>query len=100
MRSVAKKTAVLCLLLTLWSAVAVAAHHHSNDAESLTCSICIAARTVAIVVPAAALIPLFVQLFTLRVQLSPAQRLLPLFSFSGRAPPVDQGPTTESVLSF
>jgi hypothetical protein len=37
MRSVAKMVAFLCLLLTIWSAVAVVAHHHSNSTESLTC---------------------------------------------------------------
>ena len=99
MRSVAKIAALLCLLLTLWSAVAVVAHHHANSAESVTCPVCVAARAVAAIVPASALKPVFIQLSTVRVQSSPAQYRLPVFAFSGRAPPADQGPTTQSVLS-
>lgn len=99
MRSVVKIAALLCLLLTLWSAVAVVAHHHANSAESVTCPVCVAARAVAAIVPTSALKPVFVQLSTVRVQSSPAQYRLPVFARSGRAPPADQGPTTESVLS-
>ena len=100
MRSVAKIAALLCLLLTLGSAVAVVAHHHTNSAESLTCSVCVAARAVAAIVPTSTLKPVFIQVSTVRVQPRPAQYRFPVFARSGRAPPVDQGPTTESVLSF
>lgn len=97
MRSVAKIAAWLCLLLTLWSAVAVVTHHHANGAESVTCPVCVAARAVAATVTPGALKPVFIQLSTVRVQPSPAKHRLPVFAFSGRAPPADLGPTTESV---
>jgi len=99
MRPVTKIAALLCLLLTLWSAAAVVAHHHSNSAESVTCPVCVAARAVAAAATPGALKPVFIQLSTVRVQSSPAHYRLPVFAFSGRAPPADQGPTTESVLS-
>jgi hypothetical protein len=35
----------LCVLLTIWSAIAFAAHQHSNDTESATCTVCIAAHS-------------------------------------------------------
>ncbi len=36
---------MLCLLLTLWSAVAFAVHQHSSAAEAAKCTICIAAHS-------------------------------------------------------
>ena len=99
MRSVAKIAAVLCLLLTLWSAVAVVTHQHANGAESLTCPVCVAARAVAATVTPCVLKPVFIQLSTVRVQSSPAKYRLWVFALHGRAPPADQGATTDSVLS-
>jgi hypothetical protein len=46
-RSIAKYVAVLSLLLTVWSAVAFAAHHHSNGTESVKCTVCVAAHSTA-----------------------------------------------------
>jgi hypothetical protein len=43
MRPISKRIAWLCLLLMLWSAMAFAAHHHSDGDESAKCSVCIAA---------------------------------------------------------
>ena len=97
MRSVAKIAALLCLLLTIWSAVAVVAHHHSKSTESLTCPVCIAARAVAAIATPSPPKPVFIQLSTVRVQASPAKYRLPVFALSNRAPPADQGPTTEFV---
>jgi hypothetical protein len=42
-----KYAAVMCLLLTFWSAIAFAAHHHSNGAEAAKCSVCVAAHSAA-----------------------------------------------------
>lgn len=47
MRSIVKPVAVMCVLLTLWSAVAFAAHHHSNGTESAKCTVCVAAHSAA-----------------------------------------------------
>jgi hypothetical protein len=45
MRSTAKRIACLCVLLTIWSAVAFAAHQHSSATESSSCTVCIAAHS-------------------------------------------------------
>ena len=47
MRSIVKSLAVMCLLLTFWSAIAFAAHHHSNATESAKCTVCVAAHSTA-----------------------------------------------------
>jgi len=98
MRSLAKMAAWLCLLLTVWTAVAVVAHHHANNAESQTCPVCVAARSVAAIVTPHSVKPVFVRLSTVRVEPSFAQHRLPAFACSNRAPPADQGSITESVL--
>jgi hypothetical protein len=46
-RSVVKSLAVMCLLLMFWSAIAFAAHHHSNGTESAKCTVCVAAHSAA-----------------------------------------------------
>jgi hypothetical protein len=46
-RSIAKYVALMCLLLTFWSAVAVVAHHHSDSSETAKCTICVAAHSAA-----------------------------------------------------
>jgi hypothetical protein len=45
MRSIMKKIACVCLLLTFWSAIAFSAHHHSSATESATCTVCVAAHS-------------------------------------------------------
>jgi len=45
MRSISKRIACLCVLLTFWSAVAFATHQHSNATESANCTVCIAAHS-------------------------------------------------------
>ena len=45
MRSISKRIAWLSLLLTLWSALAFAVHHHSTQDESATCQVCVAAHS-------------------------------------------------------
>jgi hypothetical protein len=42
-----KYLAVMCLLLTFWSAIAFAAHHHSNGTEAAKCTVCVAAHSAA-----------------------------------------------------
>ena len=98
MRSLVKITALLCLLLTVWTAAAVVAHHHSSSAESQTCPVCVVARAGAAIVTPSAAMPVFVRLYTLRVEPSPVQHCLPVFALSSRAPPAVQGPTVASVL--
>jgi len=45
MRSISKSIALMCLLLTLLSAVALVAHHHSSAAEAAKCTVCVAAHS-------------------------------------------------------
>jgi len=98
MRALAKFAALLCLLLTVWTALAVVAHHHTNGAESQTCPICVVARAPAAIVTSDAAQPVLVRLSTVRVEPSPLHHRLPVFALSGRAPPAGQGPTVASVL--
>ncbi|MGA8763176.1 MAG: hypothetical protein WB562_09955 [Candidatus Sulfotelmatobacter sp.] len=88
MRSISKAIACLCLALTLWSAVALATHHHSSADKSLTCRICVAAHSTT---PAAACsqpAPIRVQVSTVRVQVESAPRQVLAFAISNRPPPV------------
>ena len=45
MRSFSRRIAFLCLLLTLFSAVAFVAHHHLNASDAAKCTICITAHS-------------------------------------------------------
>src|SRR3981189_2714353 len=45
MRSISKKIALVCLLLTVWSVVAFAAHHHSSATDAAKCTVCVAAHS-------------------------------------------------------
>jgi hypothetical protein len=36
-----------CVVLTLWSAFALAAHHHTNATDSAKCTVCVAAHSAA-----------------------------------------------------
>jgi len=98
MRSLAKFAALLCLLLTVWIAVAVVAHHHANGAESQTCPVCVVARAPAAIVTPSTVQPVLVRLCTVRVEASPVQHRLPVFALSSRAPPALQGPIAASIL--
>ncbi|MGC2323883.1 MAG: hypothetical protein WA463_14730 [Terriglobales bacterium] len=88
MRSIVKIAACLCLLLTVWSAAAVVAHHHASNSESLTCPVCVAARA-----PAAAIAraggpkPVFLFLSTVRSEPVSAKYRLVVFALSVRPPP-------------
>lgn len=87
MRSTVKFAAVVCLLLTLWSALAFAAHHHSKGTESATCTVCMAAHTAAPRATAhlhrAALNPIFI---VEAVPISGKERFI-AFALSVRPPP-------------
>jgi hypothetical protein len=85
-RNIAKCVALLCLVLTFWSAVAVATHHHSNAAGSAKCTVCVAAHTAS---PGAAHVATatFTAVSTFRSEpLFFKERVLP-FALSVRPPP-------------
>jgi hypothetical protein len=88
MRSVTKRIACLCLLLTIWSAVAFATHQHSNPDDSATCTVCIAAHSASPQTATILLRAMFVSVATVRSEPVSAtqQRLIP-FALSVRPPP-------------
>jgi hypothetical protein len=45
MRLIAKRVALFCLLLTLWSAYAIGTHHHSSSADAVKCTVCVSANS-------------------------------------------------------
>jgi len=87
-RSFAKVVACLCLVLALWSAVAVVAHHHSNSSHSLKCPVCVAARTAAAATIASKPQPIFVRLSSVALQTHSAKYRLTVFALSVRPPPI------------
>jgi len=88
MRSTSKWIVSLCLLLTLWSAVAVAVHHHSDADEAVRCTVCVAAHSAPPQLPALLPRVTFITVSTLRAEpvLSPRHRLI-AFALSVRPPP-------------
>ena len=87
MRPVSKKIACLCVLLTFWSAMAFAAHQHSNATDSATCTVCVAAHSTA--PKATVILPklLFVRVCTYRPKPVSAKQRLIAFALSVRPPP-------------
>jgi hypothetical protein len=75
-------------MLTFWSALAFAAHHHSNPTEAAKCTVCIAAHSAS--PKATTTLPrvLFVSVstFFLPEPISTKQRLI-VFALSVRPPP-------------
>ena len=56
MRSISRRIACLCVLLTIWSAIEFFTHQHANSTDSATCTVCIAAnsaspKAAAVIVP-------------------------------------------------
>jgi hypothetical protein len=87
MQGFSKKIAWLSLLLTLWSAVAFAVHHHSSQDESDGCQICVTAHSASPASPALAPKPVFRQVTALRVHPAAAKHHLRIFALYVRPPP-------------
>jgi hypothetical protein len=87
MRSMVKGVALLCLLLTLWSAGASIAHHHSNATESVKCTVCVVAHSAAPKPTAILQNATFVQLAVFRPQVVSVQQCLLAFALNVRPPP-------------
>jgi hypothetical protein len=82
-----KCVAVLCLVVTFSTAVAFAAHHHSNANESAQCTVCIVAHSTS---PTAAIRPLdtaFVAVSIFRPNCLPARHHVAVFAQYVRPPP-------------
>ena len=82
-----KWVTLLCLLLTLWSALAFIAHRHSNGAESAKCAVCVAAHSAAPKAAVQQLKATFTSISIVRsIPLSPKERFV-AFALSVRPPP-------------
>lgn len=86
-RSAAKRIAFLCLLLTMWSAVAVTAHHHASSSDAAKCTVCVAAHSAAPTITSTLTKAIFVRLNTLRAEPVSASHRLIAFALSVRPPP-------------
>jgi hypothetical protein len=87
MRSFVKCVALVCLLLTFWSAVAVVTHHHANDTEAASCTVCMAAHSAAPTPTTNLLKTTFTALSTYRAEPDFAKEALVVFALSIRPPP-------------
>jgi hypothetical protein len=88
MQRLAKKVAWICLLLTIWSVFAIAAHHHSSATEAARCAVCIAVHAAFPQINSARLNIEFVPVATLKLEPLSAKRFLPAFALSIRPPPI------------
>jgi hypothetical protein len=86
-RSISKRIAWLCLLLTFWSAMAFVSHQHSNEAKAAKCTVCVAALSTS---PKAIFTPpkvTFVLVGTFRTEPVAAKQRLVAFALTVRPPP-------------
>ena len=83
-----KYAAVMCLLLTLWSAIAFAAHQHSNATEAAKCTVCIAAHSASPKAPSTLLKATFVAVSTFQAEPVAAKQRLVGFALCVRPPPI------------
>jgi hypothetical protein len=86
-RLISKSTALVCLLLTLWSAVAFVAHQHSSATEAAKCTVCVAAHSASPKTTSNLQKAAFVALSTIQAQPVSAKHRLVSFALSVRPPP-------------
>ena len=77
-----------CLSLMLWAAVAESTHNHANQAESLSCSICMVAHSSAPTPSCTHAKPVFAAIGLLQEKKVIGQARLKLFDLGIRGPPV------------
>ena len=87
MRSISKRIALLTLLLTFWSALAFAVHHHSSQDESATCRVCVAAHSASPTTAAPTPKPIFCRVVQFRPRPTAAKQYLIAFALYVRPPP-------------
>jgi len=86
-RPFSKYVALIAILLTLSSAVAIAVHHHSNSTDTVNCAVCVAAHSASPQsIPAIAPVEFPAVSLQLSKPLSAKQRLV-AFALSVRPPP-------------
>jgi len=78
----------LCLLLIVWSAAAVIAHHHAEGAKSVRCTVCVAAHSTSpaaqTVLPHTTFVPVS---FLTSAPVAAAKQRLAVFALTVRPPP-------------
>jgi hypothetical protein len=87
MPSISKRIAWLSLLLTLWSALAFAVHHHSSQDESTTCQVCVAAHSASPTTASPTPKPVFRRVVPFRPRPTDAKQYLVAFALYVRPPP-------------
>ncbi len=85
MRSISKKVALVCLLLTVWSGVAFTAHHHSSTTDAAKCTVCVAAHSAS--PKAISILPKADHIFATAPVLDPVSAKQRLISFALRVRP-------------
>jgi hypothetical protein len=87
MKLIAKRIALLCVLLTFLSAMASVAHQHSSAIESAKCSVCAAAQSAVPKTPSTLTHITFVVVATFLPQSVSAKQRLIAFALCVRPPP-------------
>jgi hypothetical protein len=82
-----KVVATMCLVLTLWSAFALAFHHHSSAVGSSHCTVCVAAHSASPEVIVADSQVAFVFLATLQADAVASKKRVETFALTVRPPP-------------
>jgi hypothetical protein len=87
MRSLSKRVAFVCILLTFWSAIAFITHQHSSANDAAKCTVCVAAHSASPKTISNLLKATFVAVSTFHAEpLSAKQRII-AFALSVRPPP-------------
>jgi hypothetical protein len=87
MRSISKRVAAFCLVITLWSTWAIVAHQHSNSTEAAKCTVCVAAHSASPKIASALPKAAFVPVSTFEPEPVAAKHRLVVFALSVRPPP-------------
>jgi hypothetical protein len=87
MGSISRRIACLCIVLTFWSALAFALHHHSNATEGATCTVCVAAHSASPEAPFALAHTATFVVIHFRPQTLSAKQWLIAFALYVRPPP-------------
>jgi hypothetical protein len=87
MKSVSKRVAFFCVLLTLFSAIAFVAHHHSSGTDSAKCTICATAHSSAPKTVVSLTFASWTAVAIVRVQAVSAKQRLIAFALCVRPPP-------------
>jgi hypothetical protein len=87
MRSISKPIAWVCLLLTFWSALAFAEHHHSSATDAAKCTVCVAAHSASPKTTSTLPDATFVPVATFRPKPASAKQRVIAFALCVRPPP-------------